>query len=96
MVDTYNYIIDKYKINVGKQYLVDVEQMAGSADLSKLFAELKFNKGVEVGTDQGLFAELLSNTDQDLYAWLTGQEEPSNEAFKRMVKLIRQQPKTIF
>ena len=66
MVDTYNYIIDKYKINVGKQYLVDVEQMAGSADLSKLFAELKFNKGVEVGTDQGLFAEVLCKDNPDL------------------------------
>ncbi|OGT31116.1 MAG: hypothetical protein A3E87_04335 [Gammaproteobacteria bacterium RIFCSPHIGHO2_12_FULL_35_23] len=58
------------------------------------FLEGSYNKLPQ--KDQGLFAELLSNTDQDLYAWLTGQEEPSNEAFKRMVKLIRQQPKTIF
>jgi len=66
MVDTYKYIIDKYKIDVGKQYLVDVENMHGSADLSKLFAELNFNRGVEVGTDQGLYAEVLLKDNPNL------------------------------
>jgi hypothetical protein len=66
MNKTFQYIIDKYKINVGRQYLIDVEQMQGSADLSKLFAELKFNKGVEVGTDQGLYAEVLLKDNPNL------------------------------
>ena len=74
--NTYQYIIDKYKINVGRQYLVDVEEMHGSADLSKLFAELGFNKGVEVGTDQGLFAEVLCQDNPNLHLscvdpWIT-------------------------
>lgn len=76
-----DYIVKKYNINVGKQYLVDVEQMHGSADLSKLFAELGFNKGVEVGTDQGLFAEVLcqDNPNLELHCvdpWITDAYEP--------------------
>lgn len=66
MNDTFNYIVNKYKINVGRQYLIDVEQMQGSADLSKLFAELKFNKGAEIGTDQGLYAEVLCQDNPNL------------------------------
>lgn len=65
-MNTYDYIVKKYNINVGRQYLVDVEGMNGSADLSKLFAELKFNKGVEVGTDQGLYAEVLCQDNPHL------------------------------
>ena len=66
MVDTFDFIIKKYNINVNHQYLVDVKEMVGSVALSKLFAELKFNKGVEVGTDQGLFAEVLCKDNPDL------------------------------
>ncbi len=65
-MNTFDYIINKYKINVGRQYLIDVEGMNGSADLSKLFAELNFNKGVEVGTDQGLYAEVLCQDNPNL------------------------------
>ncbi len=64
--DTYKYIVEKYNIDVGRQYLVDVEGMVGSVDLSKLFAELKFNKGVEVGVDRGLFSEVLCKDNPDL------------------------------
>jgi len=64
---TYDYIIKKYNITVGSQYLVDVEGMVGSVALSKLFAELKFNKGVEVGVDRGLFSEVLCKDNPNLH-----------------------------
>jgi hypothetical protein len=65
-MNTYNYIIDKYKIDVGRQHLIDVEGMIGSVDLSKLFAELNFNLGVEVGVDRGLFSEILCKDNPNL------------------------------
>lgn len=65
-MNTYEYILKKYNINVGRQHLIDVEGMVGSAALSKLFAELKFNKGVEVGVDRGLFSEILCKDNPNL------------------------------
>ena len=65
-MNTLEYIIKKYNINVGRQYFVDVEGMFGSVDLSKLFAELNFNKGVEVGVDRGLFSEVLCKDNPNL------------------------------
>lgn len=80
-MNTYKYIVDKYHINVGRQYLVDVEEMVGSVALSKLFAELNFNKGVEVGVDQGQFSEILckDNPNLKLYSvdpWRSEAYEP--------------------
>jgi len=66
---TYDYIIKKYNIIVGNQYLIDVEGMVGSVALSKLFAELKFNKGVEVGVDRGLFSEVLLKDNPNLHLY---------------------------
>ncbi len=65
--ETYDHIVKKYNIDVGRQYLVDVQRMVGSVALSKLFAELKFNKGVEVGVDRGLFSEILCKDNPDLH-----------------------------
>lgn len=64
--NTEDYIIQKYNIDVGDQFFIDVQGMVGSIDLVKLFAELGFKKGVEVGTDQGEFAEVLCKTIPDL------------------------------
>lgn len=69
MINTFDYIINKYNIKVGHQYYIDVEGMNGSADLSKLFAELGFTKGVEIGTDQGLFAEVLCQDNPKLHLY---------------------------
>ncbi len=64
--NTYKHIVEKYNIDVGKQYQVDVQGMVGSVALSKLFAELKFNKGVEVGVDRGYFSEVLCKDNPNL------------------------------
>jgi hypothetical protein len=67
MVDTYDYIIKKYNITIGKQYFIEIPQMIGSVDLAKLFAELGFTQGVEIGTDQGVYAEILLKTIPNLH-----------------------------
>src|SRR3990167_2921250 len=68
-MNTLDYILKKYNINIGNQYLIDVEGMVGSVALSKLFAELKFNKGVEVGVDRGLFSEILCKDNPNLHLY---------------------------
>ena len=47
-MNTYQYIIDKYKLNVGRQFAVDIPNM-GRDDMANLFAELGFTEGAEIG-----------------------------------------------
>lgn len=61
------YITKKYNIDVGNQYFIDIPEMIGSVDLAKLFAELGFKTGVEIGTDQGEYAEVLLKTIPNLF-----------------------------
>lgn len=83
-MNTFEYIINKYKINVGNQYFIDIPQMVGSVDLAKLFAELGFKEGAEIGTDQGEYAEVLMKTVPDLNLlcidpWLAEAYEPGQQ-----------------
>lgn len=64
-MEIYEYIIKKYNITVGRQYLIDLPIIGGEG-LAKLFAELKLNKGAEIGTDQGEYAEVLCKANSDL------------------------------
>lgn len=73
MVNTFKYIIDKYKIEVGNQYIVDIPNM-GRDNLAEVFTELGFNKGAEVGVFKGKYSEVLckANPNLELYgvdAW---------------------------
>jgi len=73
-MNTYDYIINKYKIDVGSQYIVDVPNM-GRDNLAELFAELGFTKGVELGVDRGEYSEVLckANTQAQIFSvdpWL--------------------------
>jgi len=81
MKDTYKFIIDKYKIDVGHQYLIDIPEMVGSVALSKLFCELDYKVGVEVGVDRGEYSEVLlkDNPNLRLYSvdpWSAGEYTP--------------------
>lgn len=67
MVDTQKYILDKYKIEVNGQYFIDIPEMIGAEGLAKLFSELDFKYGAEIGTDQGEYAEVLLKTIPDLH-----------------------------
>src|SRR3990167_8168404 len=64
--NTEDYIIQKYNITVGKQYLVHIPELIGGAGLAKLFAELDFREGAEIGTDQGEYAEVLCKANHNL------------------------------
>lgn len=59
---TFEYIINKYKIVVDRQYLINIPKIIGAEGLAHLFAELGFKYGVEIGTDQGEYAEVLAKT----------------------------------
>ena len=60
MNDTFNYIVNKFDINLDGRYFIDIPEMVGSVALVKLFAELGFKKGAEIGVDRGLFSEYMS------------------------------------
>lgn len=66
MVDTQQYIVDKFNINLDGRYQIDIPQLIGAEGLAHLFAELGFKEGVEIGTDQGEYAEVLCKSIQDL------------------------------
>lgn len=68
-MDTFKYIVDKYKLDIGSQYIVDIPNI-GRNDLAKLFAELGFNKGAEIGVEKGRYSEVLcqANPNLDLYS----------------------------
>lgn len=61
----FDYIINKYNITVANQYVIELPIIGGEG-LAKLFAELNFTKGVEIGTDQGEYAEVLCKTIPNL------------------------------
>lgn len=67
-MDTYKYIIDKYNIKVGNQYIVEIPNM-GRDDMANLFAELKFTEGAEIGVERGLYSEVLCKANPDLWLW---------------------------
>lgn len=58
MNHVFEYIINKYKIDIGGRYIVDIPNM-GRDDLAKLFAELNFKIGAEIGVDKGDYSEVL-------------------------------------
>lgn len=57
-MNTYQYIIEKYKLNIGKNYILDIPDM-GRDDMAELFEELKFKTGAEIGVDKGEYSEVL-------------------------------------
>ena len=69
MVDTFQYIINKYKINVGRQYIVDVPGIDGRKGLAELFAELGFNKGAEIGVFKGKYSQELLDANPNLHLY---------------------------
>lgn len=84
MIDTFKYIVDKYKIHVGSNYIIDIPNI-GRDDLAKLYEELGFTKGVEVGVELGLYSEVLLKANPKLKLscvdpWSAGAYEPNIHA----------------
>ncbi len=79
--NTLNYILNKYQINVGNQYIIDIPNM-GRDDMAALFSELGFTKGAEVGVELGLYSEVLlkANSGLELHCvdpWLAAAYDPA-------------------
>jgi len=66
MVNTLEFILKKYNINIGKQYIIDIPNM-GRDDMAKLFGELGFNEGAEIGVEKGLYSEVLCKANLGLH-----------------------------
>ncbi len=67
-MNTFDYIIKKYNINVGRQYAVEIPDM-GRDNLAELFAELNFTKGVEIGVERGEYSEVLCKANPKLHLY---------------------------
>jgi hypothetical protein len=67
-MNTLDYIIKKYGIIVGHQYIIDIPNM-GRNQLAQLFAELDFRGGAEIGVDQGLYSEVLCKANPNLHLY---------------------------
>lgn len=66
VIDTLQYINNKYNIHTGRQQVVDIPNM-GRADMATLFAELDFKKGAEIGVEKGLYSEVLCKANPSLH-----------------------------
>ena len=63
-MNTQDFIINKYKLNIGNQYIVEIPDM-DRTDLANLFSGLNFKLGVEIGVDRGEYSEVLCKANPD-------------------------------
>jgi len=64
-MDTLKYIAKKYRLKLEGQFPIELTKV-GRNDLAKLFAELGFSKGVELGTWQGNYSAALCDANPQL------------------------------
>jgi len=64
-VNTLKYIIKKYGLSASGKSPVDIPRL-GRAELARLFAELGFTKGAEVGVWQGDYTQVLCRANPNL------------------------------
>jgi hypothetical protein len=64
-MNTYKYITDKYKIETNNQYIISIPDI-DRVDLAKLFNELNFKIGAEIGVDRGEYSEILCKNNPDM------------------------------
>lgn len=58
-MNTLDYIVDKWNLDIGVKHMPIEIPNVGRDDLARLFAELEFKNGVEVGVDQGAYTAVL-------------------------------------
>ena len=68
MVDTFDFIVNKYKINLDGRYIIDIPNM-GRDSLAGDFAELDFKKGAEIGVFKGKYSEVLCKANPQAHIW---------------------------
>jgi len=67
-MNTFDYILKKYNLTVGRQFVVEIPNV-GRDDLGKLFAELGFKKGAEIGVESGAYSEVLLKANPSLHLY---------------------------
>jgi len=67
-VTALKHITDKYRLVVNRQYIVQIPNM-GRNDLAKLFSELGFDTGAEIGVECGLYSEVLCKANARLHLY---------------------------
>lgn len=63
-----NYICEKYHINPGQRPPIEIPD-TNREDLAKLFGELGYSRGVEIGTLEGEYAEMLLDNNPNLHLY---------------------------
>ena len=63
-MSTLGYVLNKWDIDAEARSPIAIPNV-GRNDLARLFGELEFSVGVEVGVEQGLFAEVLCQSNPD-------------------------------
>lgn len=87
MNPTLEYIIKKYNLDPTQPQPLQIAGI-GRNGLAQIFAELKFNKGAEIGVDRGAFSEILCKVNPKLQltsidSWSTRSfEDPLNSSKK--------------
>lgn len=77
-MDTLAYIADKYGLDLDHRSPIEIPDM-GRDDLPGLFAELGYAVGVEVGTEQGFYAETLCQGVPGLHLYCVDAWDAYNE-----------------
>jgi len=77
---TLDLIIKKYGLHIGREFFIEIPDM-NREDLAKLFAELGFTKGAEIGVELGYYSEVLCQSNPKLHLscidpWSAGAYEP--------------------
>ncbi len=67
-MNTLNYIVKKYSLSLGKIFPITIPNV-GRTELAGLFTELGFKKGVEIGTEQGIYTETLCKANPNLHLY---------------------------
>ncbi len=80
MTNTLDFISKKYKLNLKSAQPIEIENIDRNS-LAKLFAELGFTNGAEIGVERGIYSEVLlkENPSLLLYSidpWLASAYEP--------------------
>lgn len=73
-MDTLQYLVDKYRVDLTRRSPL-VLTLERSTDIPRLFCELGFNVGAEIGVFRGLYSAALCQANPDLHlycidAWL--------------------------
>lgn len=79
-MNTLDFIIKKYNLRIGSQYIIDIPNM-GRDNLAELFAELNFTVGAEIGVWRGEYSETLCKANPKLHlysvdSWQLSSYEP--------------------